>query len=94
MVNYKFLKLATKYFSPYKILNKVGKVAYKLQLPIDAKVHPMFHVSWLKKHVGHEPIQHHLPMINNARVIAKEPLVVLDGRMIKRHGQACTEVLI
>ena len=54
----------------------------------------MFHVSWLKKHVGHEPIQHHLPMIDNARVIAKEPLVVLDGRMIKSHEQACTEVLI
>ena len=36
--------------SPYEILQRVGKVAYELKLPGElALVHPIFHVSMLKK---------------------------------------------
>ena len=94
VVNRKCLKLAAKYFGPYKILDKIGQVAYKLQLPSEAKIHPMFHVSQLKKHVKHEPIQNSLPLLNTAGMIAKEPLAVLDRRMVKHYGHACTEVLV
>ena len=33
---------------PFRIRRKVGKVNYKLELPREMKIHPIFHVSLLK----------------------------------------------
>jgi hypothetical protein len=43
-------KLAPRYVGPYQITKRIGSLAYQLTLPESmAGVHPVFHVSQLKK---------------------------------------------
>ncbi|WMV59054.1 hypothetical protein MTR67_052439 [Solanum verrucosum] len=46
-------KLSPRYIGPYRISKRIGNVAYELELPQElAAVHPVFHISMLKKCMG------------------------------------------
>ena len=44
-------KLLPRFCGPFKIVKKIGKLAYKLKVPEHTSVHPIFHVSRLRKHL-------------------------------------------
>jgi len=56
-------KLAVRFIGPYKIKKRIGEVAYHLYMAEEMRLHKVFHVSQLKKHVPDpnaiipEPIQ-------------------------------------
>lgn len=74
-------KLAPRYFGSYKILEKIGVVAYRLDLPPEACIHDVIHVSQLKKVVGQQiQVQSSLPTLSDSFEWVIEPEEVLGIR--------------
>jgi hypothetical protein len=68
-------------------MEKIRTITYKLDLPSIVDIHPIFHVSQLKQHVGHNIIQATLPIsiIDNDQVLL--PQAIIDKRMTKIRNQ-------
>lgn len=62
-------KLAQKYYGPFVIKECTGKVAYKLQMPHEVKIHTVFHVSQLKAYSGHLPMTAVLPNWSGIKIV-------------------------
>ncbi|GJY91880.1 putative reverse transcriptase domain-containing protein [Tanacetum coccineum] len=83
-------KLNPRYVGPFKVLAKVGAVAYKLELPQElSRVHNTFHVSNLKKCYADEPLV--VPLdglhIDDKLHFIEEPVEIMD-REVKRLKQS------
>lgn len=87
-------KLSPRYFGPFPVEARVGKVAYKLSLPSSARIHPTFHVLQLKKHIGTAVSAPTLPPIGSDGALLKSPVRILDRRLVKQGNQAAVEVLV
>ncbi|MCO5547952.1 hypothetical protein L7F22_001407 [Adiantum nelumboides] len=94
----KHYKLSTRYCGPFLITKKIGQVAYKLALPLDVNVHPLFHVSRLKVKLGEAdvvvPIEKDVWQDMQTEYIPREPEAVLDYRTRHSRQKAYDEYLI
>ncbi|KAM1132447.1 hypothetical protein FF1_046837 [Malus domestica] len=88
-------KLLPRFYGPYKVLSRVGDVAYKLELPAMSKVHPVFHVSSLKKHLGPNVVANNLlPQVTEDGLQQLVPASILARRMYKKGNSAGVQLLV
>ena len=75
-------KLSPEYYGPYKVLQKIGSMAYSLELPTSSRVHLVFHVSCLKKVIDNDklPVQMILPELDEEGNIILEPDEITEIR--------------
>ncbi|GJV29787.1 hypothetical protein Tco_1386235 [Tanacetum coccineum] len=83
-------KLNPRYIGPFKIIAKVGTVAYRLELPERlSRVHSTFHVLKLKKCMADEPLA--IPLdeiqVDDKLHFVEEPVEIMD-REVKRLKQS------
>nr|GFB73994.1 putative reverse transcriptase domain-containing protein [Tanacetum cinerariifolium] len=83
-------KLNPRYVGPFKVLERVGYVAYKLDLCEElSRVHNTFHVSNLKKCHADEPLAVPLDGLhfNDKLHFVEKPVEIVDGE-VKRLKQS------
>ena len=84
--------MSPRYYGPYEVEQKIGEVAYKLKLPADSRVHPVFHASLLKKALAPNVEPQPLPACMNENwQLEPEPEEALDTR---KNEQGVVEVLV
>ncbi|XP_074290920.1 uncharacterized protein LOC141617652 [Silene latifolia] len=87
-------KLFPRYFRPFQVIQRIGEVAYKLQLPETSKIYPVFHVSQLKKHEGPPPESVNIPELDNLQQLMAEPMAILGRKLAKEGNEATVHLLI
>ena len=90
-------KLSPRYVGPYKILKRIVKVAYELELPAKlAAVHPVFHISLLKKCVG-DPTSI-VPLesvaLKDSLYYEDVPIEILDRQFIRLRNKEVASVKV
>ena len=88
-------KLAYKFFGPFVVTERISTLAYRLQLPPDSRIHPVFHVSQLKPFVpDYTPVFSELPKVPDLTASEAQPAAILDRRMMRseerRVGKECS----
>ncbi|WMV20145.1 hypothetical protein MTR67_013530 [Solanum verrucosum] len=90
-------KLSPRYIGPYRISKRIGKVTYELELPQElAAVHPVFHVSMVKKCMGDPALI--IPTkkigINDSLSYEEIPVQILDRQVRKLRTKEVASIKV
>ena len=83
------------FYGPYKIIRKVGEVAYELEIFQERKIHNVFHVSSLKKTLGqHIAPSTELPPLDDEGLLILIPKRIIQTRERKLRNKVIREYLV
>ena len=70
-------------------------VAYRIALPVDSRIHLVFHVLQLKKQLGRSDcVAEELPQVQDDSKLLPEPAIILDFRWSKAGKKVLQEALV
>ena len=90
-------KLSPRYIGPFEILRRYEAVAYELALPTEfAAVHPVFHVSMLRKYLPDDSYVLQSPAIevDPRMTYVEEPIAILDRQVRKLRSKEISSVKV
>ncbi|KAK9076066.1 hypothetical protein SSX86_004399 [Deinandra increscens subsp. villosa] len=90
-------KLSPRFIGPFKILARVGKVAYQLELPEELSgIHNTFHVSYLRKCLADEST--YVPLddlvIDDKLNYVERPIAILDRKVKRLRNKEVNQVKV
>ncbi|KAK9048501.1 hypothetical protein SSX86_021038 [Deinandra increscens subsp. villosa] len=90
-------KLSPRFIGPFKILARVGKVAYQLELPEELSgIHNTFHVSYLRKCLADESA--YVPLddlvIDDKLNYVERPIAILDRKVKRLRNREVNQVKV
>lgn len=88
-------KLSHRYYGPFRILRRIGSVAYELELPPSARIHPVFHVSLPKPCYG-QPITQitPLPLLDFETLSVPQPVRIVGRHSLSDSDGASVKILV
>jgi len=88
-------KLSFRYYGPYKVLQQIGAVAYKLDLHPESHIHLVVHVSLRKQHVPPQlSVSTDLSSVASDASEPAAPLLILDRQLKLCGGSAMPRLLV
>ncbi|VFQ69392.1 unnamed protein product [Cuscuta campestris] len=88
-------KLSRHFYGPFEVEEKIGPVAYRLKLPPTARIHPVFHVSRLRRFYG-QPTgpSYPLPTTFIDGQPFSQPVRIHQRRFILQQGHTVEQLLV
>jgi hypothetical protein len=89
-------KLAPRFCGPFKILDRVGPIAYRLEIPPIVRAHNVFHVSMLKRyvHVSNHVIFWSVIQVEPEGEFLLEPQCIIDKKDIPFRNKNISHVKV